>query len=121
MSAYILNLNGLVPANAVMDQTTLAGGADAQPQRLHRRRPAGRQGRALHDELQVACAQSGESATAARRSHDRRRRAAVLQGELARGATPLFRCETTTDDGSERARWLKNGLAHHAEWHGTCL
>ena len=53
VSAYILNLNGLIPADAVMDQNTLAQSADAEPQRLHRRRPAGHQGGALHDELQV--------------------------------------------------------------------
>ena len=53
VSAYLLNLNGIIPDNAVMDQNTLAQSADAQSQRIHRRRPAGYEGGALHDELQV--------------------------------------------------------------------
>ena len=53
VSAYLLNLNGLMPANAVMDAKTAAGSPDAEPERVHRRRPAGRESGALHDELQV--------------------------------------------------------------------
>ena len=54
LSAYILNLNGLVPADAVMDAQYAAEGPDAEPRRVRRRRPAGRQSGTLHDELQVA-------------------------------------------------------------------
>ena len=56
LSAYILNLNGLVPANAVMDAKTLPTVQMPNRERLHRRRPAGRQGGTLHDELQVDAA-----------------------------------------------------------------
>ena len=45
VSAYLLNLNGIIPDNAVMDQNTLARGADAESQRIHRRRPARHEGR----------------------------------------------------------------------------
>ena len=62
VSAYLLNLNGIIPANAVMDQNTLAQGADAESQWIHRRRPAGYEGGALHDELQVIrCAGCADS------------------------------------------------------------
>ena len=53
VSAYLLYLNGLVPANAVMDAQVADRGQDAQPRRLHRRRQARRQSHALHERLHV--------------------------------------------------------------------
>ena len=52
VSANLLNLNGLVPADAD-GRAEPAEGEDAQSRRLHPRRPARHQGGALHDELQV--------------------------------------------------------------------
>ena len=53
VSAYILNLNGIIPDERRDGSEHAGAGADAEPQRIHRRRPAGYEGGALHDELQV--------------------------------------------------------------------
>ena len=51
LSAYILNLNGLVPDDAVMDAESLTEGDHAQPQRVHPGRPPRHLGEAVHERL----------------------------------------------------------------------
>ena len=53
VSAYILNLNGLIPADAVMDQNTLPKVKMPNAGNFYRRRPAGHQGGALHEQLPI--------------------------------------------------------------------
>ena len=51
VSAYILNLNGLLPADGTLDAKTLSGDQDAEPQHVHRRSPARREEPGMHDGL----------------------------------------------------------------------
>ena len=54
LSAYILNLNGLIPADAVMDAEHAAESEDAERRQLLRRRPARHKVHAVHERLSLS-------------------------------------------------------------------
>ncbi len=112
VSAYILNLNGIIPDNAVMDQRHAGAGADAKSQRIYRRRPSGYKGRALHVELQVMIALMQTSEPGSERGDNMKQTL-----KLAACALLVSSCATTAPDGPSATAVLRPASGSQA--HGT--